>query len=261
MKCSACGAEATGNFCSSCGATLSQSAGECASCGKELGVGALYCHGCGQPTGVEHRKPRSAHLPWVLSFVVLAAFALGIAWLVQRQTTARIGDAPITGGLPEPEGGGAAPSGGMPDLSSMSPREAADRLFDRSMRELEAGDEEQAAQFANMGLQAYGQVPPGEMDMDAIFHIGMLHLAIGDATTAVGIADRILADEPSHALALVLAKRVALATNDPAAAEGFTERLRSAVDAGELDAKPEYAPHRSLIEREAGLAGGGGEGP
>ncbi len=254
MRCSSCGAEASGNFCAACGAALSSEVFKCSSCGKELQGGSLYCDGCGQPTGADRRKPRSAHLPWVVSFVVLAVFALGIAYLVQRQSIARIGDAPITGGLPEAEGGGAAPSGGMPDLASMSAREAADRLFDRSMREIEAGNEEQAAQFANMGLQAYGEVSPDEMDMDAIFHIGMLHLAIGDATTASGIADRVLAEDASHALALVLARRAAAASDDPAAAEEFAERLRAAVAAGELDMKPEYAPHRSLIEREAGVA-------
>lgn len=254
MRCSSCGAQAAGNFCSSCGAALSTRTLACSSCGKELQAEALYCDGCGHPTGAERRKSLSAHLPWVASFVVLAAFALGIAFLVQRQSSARIGDAPITGGLPESEGGVEAAGGGMPDLGSMSAREAADRLFDRSMRELEAGNVEQASQFANMGLQAYGQVPPDQIDMDALFHIGMLHLAIGDATTARAIADRVLAEDDRHALALVLAKRAAVAADDPVAAEGFTERLRTALAEGELDKKPEYGPHRSLIEREAGVA-------
>jgi hypothetical protein len=160
----------------------------------------------------------------VLSFVALAAFAFLIAWFVQQQSRARIGDDPITGGLPEPsaEGGAGAGggAGGMPDLASMSPREAADRLFDRSMREQETGNEGQASQFANMALQAYGQVPPDQIDLDALFHVGLLHLLMGDSNTATSIAESILADDESHLLALLLGRR--------AAASGFERPWRQA---------------------------------
>jgi hypothetical protein len=197
----------------------------------------------------------------VLSFVALAAFAFLIAWFVQQQSRARIGDDPITGGLPEPSAAEGAPgagggAGGMPDLASMSPREAADRLFDRSMREQEAGNEGQASQFANMALQAYGQVPPDQIDLDALFHVGLLHLLMGDSNTATSIAESILADDESHLLALLLGRRAAVAVGDMAAADAYRERLRTAVDAGLIEeaGRPEYQAHRGLIEREAGVA-------
>lgn len=256
MRCSSCGAEAAGNFCASCGAPLSKGKRACSRCGGELKAGQAFCSSCGQPAGPRQRKPFSAHLPWVISFVLLAAFALGIAFFVQRQARARIGDDPITGGLPEsgsPAGEGAA---GMPDIASMSPREAADRLFDRAMREDEEGNEDQASLFANMALQAYGRVPRGQMDLDALFHVGLLHLAIGDAGTAGAMADGLLAEDENHLLGLLLARRAAVASEDPAAAEGYVSRLQAAVAAGELDraGRPEYQAHRSLIEREAGVA-------
>jgi hypothetical protein len=203
----------------------------------------------------------------VLSFVALAVFAFLIAWFVQQQSRARIGDDPITGGRPEPRtgesnaGGGA---GGMPDLSTMSAREAADRLFDRAMREDEAGNEGQAGQFANMALQAYGSVPPDQIDLDALFHVGLLHLLMGDSDTATSIAEGILADDENHLLALLLARRAAVAVGDVAAADGYSERLRTAVEAGLIDeaGRPEYQAHRGLIEREASMApaeGGGSD--
>lgn len=258
MRCSSCGAEASGKFCSECGAPVSGKQSGCSKCGHELKPGAAFCSNCGQPARPRVSKPLSAHLPWVLSFVALAAFAFLIAWFVQQQSRARIGDDPITGGLPEPSatGGAAGGAGGMPDLASMSPREAADRLFDRSMREQEAGNEGQASQFANMALQAYGQVPSDQIDLDALFHVGLLHLSIGDSNTATSIAAGILADDESHLLALLLARRAAAAVGDQAAAEGYAERLRAAVEAGLLDeaGRPEYQAHRALIEREAGVA-------
>ncbi len=263
MRCSSCGTEASGNFCSSCGAVLSGRTRLCSACGSELEPGAAFCSSCGQPFGPRVSKPLSAHMPWVISFLLLAAFALGIAYFVQRQSRARMGEDPITGGLPEsPSTGSAGGAGGMPDLATMSPREAADRLFDRSMREQEAGNEEQAGMFANMALQAYGQVPQDQMDLDALFHVGLLHLAIGDAGTARLIADGLLADDDRHLLALLLARRAALAADDEAAAADYAARLRAAVDAGELDRaeRPEYQAHRSLIETEAGLAPVGSSG-
>ena len=265
MHCPSCGAEASGNFCSSCGASLLEKADRCAKCGAALEGRAAFCEACGEPTGPRAKKPVSAQLPWILSFVALAAFSLAIAWFVQNQSRVRVGDDPITGGLPEsgsgPDGsvGGApGPAGGvtgLPDLSSMSPREAADRLFDRAMREAEAEDDEQAAMFANMALRAYAQVPPEGFDLDALFHVGLLHLLIGDADTARTIADGILANDESHLLALVLARRASAAAADTVAAAGFAARLRDAVEAGELETgRTGYEAHRGLIEREAGVA-------
>ncbi len=259
MKCSSCGAKASGQFCAQCGAPLSGDSGEarrCSKCSGQLKPGAIFCSDCGEPTGPRQRKPVSAHLPWVLSFVALAGFALLIAYFVQNQSRARIGDDPITGGLPGGDAGGSMPSqAGMPDLASMSPREAADRLFERSMQEQESGNQEQASMFANMALQAYGQVPPEQIDLDAFFHVGLLHLSIGDANTARTIADGILEGAENHLLALLLGRRAAAAGGDQAAADAYATRLQAAVEAGLLDQadRPEYQAHRALIEREAGV--------
>ena len=270
MKCSSCGAEASGRFCAQCGAPLSRGARRCSKCGGQLKPADDFCSDCGEPTGPRQRKPVSAHLPWVLSFTVLAAFSLAIALFVQRHSRARAGDDPITGGLPELQSaaGGSMPSqsaiggpvgdGGMPDLASMSPREAADRLFDRAMRESERNTE-QASFFANMALQAYGQVPQADLDLDALFHVGLLHLEIGDATTAGTLAENMLAGNGDYLLGLVLARRAAAASAEGEVEAEYVRRLQEAVGSGELDRLPEYKAHREMIEREAGVVGETGE--
>lgn len=113
--------------------------------------------------------------------------------------------------------------------------------------------------FANMALQAYGQVPPDQIDLDAMFHVGLLHLSIGDANTARAIADAILEGDENHLLALLLGRRAAAAGGDQAAADGYATRLRTTVEAGLLDqaGRPEYQAHRALIEREAGVGPSG----
>ncbi len=262
MKCSSCGAKASGQFCARCGAPLAGEARRCSKCGGQLKPGAVFCGDCGEPTGPRQRKPVSAHLPWVLSFVVLAAFSLAIAFFVQRQSRARTGDDPITGGLPELQSGAGGPvggTGGMPDLASMSPREAADRLFDRAMRESETGNTEQASFFANMALQAYGQVPQADLDLDALFHVGLLHLEIGDAATAATLAENMLADNGDYLLGLVLARRAAAASAEGEVEAEYVRRLQEAVGSGELDRLPEYEAHREMVEKEAGVARETGE--
>lgn len=255
--CSDCGAAASGNFCSQCGARV---AGGCPHCGARLSAGALYCAECGGGVGARTAKPASAWLPWVLSAAVLVGFSLVIAQLVQRGSVQRTGDMTITGGLPTSgEPATAAGASGMPsleELASMTPRQAADRLYERAMSEHEGGDFERAAFFLDMGLQAYAAVPPDEMDADARFHVGLMQLLMGDSVSARLTGDEILEAEPDNLLGLVLSARVADFAGDEAAAAGYRSRLRSAVgEAGTIPDRPEYQSHRPVIQRELELEG------
>jgi hypothetical protein len=54
-----------------------------------------------------------------------------------------------------PFAGGAAAGGPPPDISSMSPRERFDRLYNRIMTAAENGDEETVTNFSPMALSAY----------------------------------------------------------------------------------------------------------
>ena len=258
--CPRCEREGAGNFCAHCGAPLAHGAA-CPSCGATLRQGALYCTECGAPVGGREAKPRSARIPWLTSALALAAFSVLIAVLVQRESVQRVGEMTMTGGLPgETAGGGMAGGGagggtgggGMPtaeELAAMSPREAADRLFERVMREHEGGDFERAAFFIGMALQAYDAVPASEVDADLRFHVGLLSLISADSVGAREAAEAILAEAPGHLLGLLLASRTADFAGDAAAAEGFRARMREEVAAaGGIPALPEYDAHRTLIE-------------
>lgn len=269
VPCPECGHEGSGNYCSRCGARLAAPEGACPECGGEVKEGALYCGQCGHPLRAPGKKPLSAHLPWILAGVALVAFAVALGLFVQDQSAPRGMDDPITGGLPsaDAEGGGGmagtdatgAPSGAaMPspsELANMSPREAADRLFDRAMREQETGDAERARFFAQMGAQAYERVPPARMDADARFHVGMLQLAMENPEGAAEPAEALLAERPDHLLGLILAIRVADARGEGGRADSLRERLREAVADGALEeGLPGYESHRAFIEAEAGVS-------
>jgi hypothetical protein len=78
----------------------------------------------------------------------------------------------------------------------MSPEERANRLFNRVMILAEAGKTDSVQFFLPMALGAYSQLPG--LDVDARYHVGLLHLAGGDATAALAQADTIRRTIPTH---------------------------------------------------------------
>ena len=92
----------------------------------------------------------------------------------------------------------------------MTPREAADRLYDRIMRAASAGDSAEALAFLPMALDAYNLVVP--LDADGHYHVSLLHALGGDYHMAREVADRALADVPSHLLLLGAARAGGLRT-------------------------------------------------
>jgi hypothetical protein len=277
MECVECGTESDGNFCPTCGARLAAPEGaSCPSCGAEADAGAHYCTECGEALRERPSKPFTAYLPWILSGLALVVFAAAITLFVQDQATTRVGDDPMTGGIISGGGGqavGDAPAMGggaaggqatggqaMPsaeELAQMSPREAADRLFNPAMTAGET-DGERAPFFAQMGVEAYRRVPAAEVDADVRFHVGLLQLVRDDPAAARAGADTILGNQPGHLLGLYLALEAARAAGDEAEAAELEDRLREGVASTDLGSRPEYDAHRRLLEDFA--AGGGSAG-
>lgn len=263
--CPACGASGDGNFCARCGQPLSDPAdraGTCPACGTGLDADALYCSECGAPVAPPPSKPLRDRLPWILSGLALVAFAVAISLMIGESVGERAEGMPPTGAvIPSPGqaggmGGGTGPGAATADppridLSSMSGREAADRLFDRAMRTEASGDSAQARFFADMGLQAYGGLPPADIDADARFHVGLLRLMTGDPAGARESADAILAANPDHLLAWIVRINAAEALGDEAGLAEAHERFRSALSSERAADRPEYAQHGGLIDEQA----------
>src|ERR1700704_179786 len=151
MTCPACEAEATGRLCPNCGATLSDE--QCPHCSGRIPAGARYCQLCGKSVGKSPGRARA--LPWIVSGSAVAALS---ALLLVRLTSP---SSAITGR-----------AGAAPDISAMSPRERADRLFNRVMTAVERGDTAEVKFFTPMALQSYKML--GQLDADARYHLGLI---------------------------------------------------------------------------------------
>jgi hypothetical protein len=138
-----------------------------------------------------------------------------------------------------------APGVRAPDISSLSPRERADRLFDRIMRLDTEGKKDSVQFFAPMAISAYQMIP--NPDADARFDMGRIAEVAGALPAAKSEADSILAKQPTHLLGLVLAMQVARASGDAAGAAAYRARLHSAQKSELAKKLPEYDRHTADI--------------
>lgn len=146
-------------------------------------------------------------------------------------------------------GGGGSP----PDISQMSPRERAGRLYDRIMRYAEQGKQDSLQTFAPMALGSYEALGT-DMDLDARYDYGRVAQEVGEPAIAAAQADTILKQAPTHLLGLALAARTAEIQKRAPAAAQYWKQFLAAKDQ-ELQKKlPEYEAHAIDIDRAAELA-------
>ncbi len=251
MNCPNCGAQAEGAFCSSCGTPLKGA--KCRACQAPLVTGARFCNQCGAATGV--RGANQGKLPWVVAGIALVALVAVIAWVGMRDDTTTS----TAGGVPLGDMGGASVQGAAgPGPLTGTPREQADRLFNRVMTERERGDTAQARFFVPMAVQAYDRA--GATDADALYHVSLLHHVAGDYDAALAAARQILATSPNHLLALSAAANAARDKGDSAAARGFYQQFISAFETESASTRQEYVDHANMLpqlksEAEAFLRG------
>ena len=229
----------------------------CSECGTRLDVGARFCHQCGVPVagggGGRSGAARSATAPGGVPRVVawsvpaLAIFALLVIILAKAGST----DVPPTAGAP---GGTPLGMGRAPDISSLSPQERADRLFNRVMRLVSEGHADSAAFFGPMALGAFEALTPHTAHVR--YDMGLVALVTKQVDLATAQADTILAERPTHLLGLALAARAADARGDAGAAAGFRRRLVAAEAAERKVALEEYTAHDADIREAVGLARG-----
>jgi hypothetical protein len=179
--------------------------------------------------------------PWWIAGVAMFGLILVVGWsMVRPQQQA----APA--GAPSATGGGAVdPNGpGTTDISQMSPREAADRLFDRVMRTVAAGDTAAALGFQPMAVQSFEVAEP--LDLDGMFHLALLQ-QLNDPAAALATARRMLESEPDHILGLGMAGEVSATMGDQAAAQEYFQHLLRVYDVQSVRNLVEYDAHRNLM--------------
>ncbi|MEP7086742.1 MAG: zinc ribbon domain-containing protein [Gemmatimonadota bacterium] len=254
-KCPSCGEPASGHFCATCGSPLAGA--RCAACATILTPGAKFCHRCGNAAGAPGVRSAAGAttLPWAIAGIALVAFVALLAGQRFRSTPpvdAAQAQAQAQG-APQGEdarGGGAPPDANAqgiraPDISNMSPRERADRLYDRIMRLDTEGKKDSVLFFAPMGIAAYQAV--SDPDADARFDMGRISVVAGALPVARSEADSILAKQPTHLLGLVLAMQVARASGDNAGASAYRAKIHAAQKSELAKKLPEYDRHNADI--------------
>lgn len=230
-------------------------------------VGARYCHHCGasvhsnprahpEPAEGVSVSPRRSHpLPWAIAvggFIALAGFVVS-----QRSVEASTVAASTVAGTVE---GGANPEvalgdGGAsraPDISALSPRERAERLYDRAMLAKQTGKLDSATFFATMATMAYGQL--GDLSLDDHYDLGRLALLAGAVPLASAEADTILTARPTHLLGLMLAEDAARAAGESAKAKAAHARLLASAAKERRSSLPEYRQHAAELDAALGGA-------
>lgn len=139
---------------------------------------------------------------------------------------------------------GATDAGAPPDISAMTPIEAADRLFNRVMTAEANGDSSQVRQFLPMALGAYERARP--LDADGLFHLALLQQTAARPADALITARSILAEAPDHLLGLYVAAEAESALDRTEQARELYRRLAGAYEAEMANPRREYLHHKDF---------------
>lgn len=273
--CQECGASLGGRFCNQCGAKLAADAKFCSECGAQAGGrSAPAAHAAGgasrTPPAARARAPRGArvapdgrreaaaatvggqNLPWWIAGIAM----FGMIFLIGLNM---VRPGPREGPTP---GGAAATtvSGTAPDISQMTPLEAADRLFNRVMQSVSAGDSTQAQAFLPMAIAAYQRARP--LTADGLFHLSLLNRTAFNVEAALDNAMEILDQDPNHLLGLAAAAEAETELGELDAAADHYRRILDNLDSERARGLEEYQMHSQIVdglqqEARAFLAGRG----
>jgi len=241
-QCPNCGQSAAGKFCGHCGTPIVSA---CPSCGATVKPGSRACHECGTSLmAAVAPAPWGAQTiaPWAALGIASIALVVALMSLFNRDNSAPTPEPlfpPLSSMVPVP--------GQPPDLASMSPREAADRLFNRVMAASENGDSAEALRFAPMALQAYNNL--GTLNNDARYHVALLHLTTDDIKGARVQVDLLRKSVPNHLLSFMLEHQIAERSGKQDSAARAFRAFLAAYDVEIAAGREEYQDHLNTIER------------
>jgi hypothetical protein len=187
-------------------------------------------------------------LPWAVAAIALVAL---IALVVGQRFGARntpvaqpVADAAAPVGTAPSGPAGAMPR--APDISQLTPEQRAERLYDRIMKEVEAGRTENVRTFMPMAIAAYEMITP--LNLDQRYDLGRIGEVGGDTTLARAQADTILAAKPTHLLGLILKAKAARMEGNESRARDADARLLAAEAKERASGLQEYLSHKNDID-------------
>jgi hypothetical protein len=132
-----------------------------------------------------------------------------------------------------------------PDISSLSPQERADRLYNRVMLLASQGKVDSVQFFAPMALTAYQMLSP--LNADQRYDMGRIGEVAGAIPLAKAQADSILRENPNHLLGLILEARLATLAGDTTQLRSWERKLIAAEKIEAAKKREEYVRHRDDI--------------
>lgn len=132
-----------------------------------------------------------------------------------------------------------------PDISSLSPQERADRLYNRVMLLASQGKVDSVLFFAPMAITAYQMLAP--LNADQRYDMGRIGEVAGAIPLAKAQADTILRENPNHLLGLILEARLATLAGDTVQLRSYERRLLAAEKAEAPKKREEYIRHQDDI--------------
>ena len=175
-------------------------------------------------------------MPWFVAAGAVLVIMAGILVMLARQ-------APAT---PPLAAAGAASESAPPDISSMTPRERFDRLYNRVMTASQAGDEATVTQFTPMALQAYAMLD--SVDPDARYHLALLQVHGGQVDAAGLQADSIAGQVPHHLFGPILRGTVARWKKDDRALKRAYADFLAWYEEEMKVAREEYEAHKTSLD-------------
>lgn len=197
------------------------------------------------------RESKTNALPWIvaaLAFLALFAMAAGRGFNASRGSTVDGSQNALPQvGLDDRAGAGDDQSPGIraPDISSLSPQERADRLYNRVMLLATQGKIDSVQFFAPMALTAYQMLSP--LNADQRYDMGRIGEVAGALPLAKAQADTLLRENPNHLLGLILEARLATLAGDTALLHSYERRLLAAERAELAKNRDEYVRHQDDI--------------